>query len=125
VYSRFLRRDDDKHLASSRWITLALGLAMLLLSCLVNDVIAGLSIAYNLLVGGLLVPILGALLWRRASALGAMVGMLLGCLTVATMMITDGLNANTPIYYGLAVNLLSFVGTSLMTAPAPPLGDSQ
>lgn len=40
---------------------------MLVLACLVNDVIAALSIAYNLLVGGLLVPIVGALLWRRAS----------------------------------------------------------
>ncbi|AXT47793.1 MULTISPECIES: sodium:solute symporter [Chromobacterium] len=121
VYSRFLRRGGDRHLADSRWITLALGLVMLLLSYLVNDVIAGLSIAYNLLVSGLLVPILGALLWRRASVQGAMAGMLLGCLTVVALMIFDGLAANTPIYYGLAANFLSFVGVSLMTPAAPSL----
>ncbi|KMN83528.1 sodium:solute symporter [Chromobacterium sp. LK11] len=125
VYSRFLRRGDQRHLAGSRWITLGLGLLMLLLSCLVNDVIAGLSIAYNLLVGGLLVPILGALLWRRASAQGAMAGMLLGSLTVVALMMLDGLTANTPIYYGLAANLLGFVGVSLMTAPAPSLSASK
>ena len=51
IYSRFLTRGGENHLASSRWITLGLGAAMLLMACLVNDVIAGLSIAYNLLVG--------------------------------------------------------------------------
>ncbi|MCY1278082.1 Sodium/glucose cotransporter [compost metagenome] len=121
VYSRFMRREHEDHLASSRWITLILGAAMLLMACLVNDVIAGLSIAYNLLVGGLLVPIMGALLWRRATAKGAIACIATGSLAVIAFMVKDGILANTPIYYGLAVSLATFVVVSLLTEPAPAL----
>ncbi|MGQ7817185.1 sodium:solute symporter [Metapseudomonas furukawaii] len=121
IYSRFLKRSGEDHLASSRWITFGLGAAMLAMACLVNDVIAGLSIAYNLLVGGLLVPIMGALLWRRASAQGAMACMVTGSLTVIAFMVRDGILANTPIYYGLGVSLVTFVIVSLLTQPAPEL----
>ncbi|ERO65582.1 sodium:solute symporter [Pseudomonas piscis] len=121
IYSRFLTRGRENHLASSRWITLGLGVAMLLMACLVNDVIAGLSIAYNLLVGSLLVPIIGALLWRRASAAGAIACMVSGGLTVIVCMARDGILANTPIYYGLGVSLLTFVAVSLVSQPAPAL----
>ncbi|UTN77119.1 sodium:solute symporter [Pseudomonas aeruginosa] len=70
IYARFLRPGTTSDIRLSRCITLLMGVAMLVLACLVNDVIAALSIAYNLLVGGLLVPIVGALLWRRASPQG-------------------------------------------------------
>lgn len=33
------------------------------LSCLMHDVIAALTVAYDLLVGGLLVAVVGAMLW--------------------------------------------------------------
>ena len=69
---------------------------MLAMACLVNDVIAGLSIAYNLLVGGLLVPIMGALMWRRASAVGAMACMVTGSLTVIAFMVRDGIRPTPP-----------------------------
>ena len=121
IYSRFLKPEGEDHLRSSRWITFGLGAAMLAMACLVNDVIAGLSIAYNLLVGGLLVPIIGALLWRRASATGAMACMVTGSLTVVAFMVRDGILANTPIYYGLGASLSTFVVVSLATRPAPAL----
>jgi len=121
IYSRFLKPEGEDHLRSSRWITFGLGAAMLTMACLVNDVIAGLSIAYNLLVGGLLVPIIGALLWRRASATGAMACMVTGSLTVVAFMVRDGILANTPIYYGLGASLSTFVVVSLATRPAPAL----
>lgn len=41
--------------------------------------------------------------------------MTLGFLTVLVFMIKDGLDANTPIYYSLAVGLLSFVLVSLFS----------
>ncbi|WP_107330837.1 sodium:solute symporter [Metapseudomonas otitidis] len=121
IYSRFLKPEGEDHLRSSRLITFGLGAAMLAMACLVNDVIAGLSIAYNLLVGGLLVPIIGALLWRRASATGAMACMVTGSLTVVAFMVRDGILANTPIYYGLCASLSTFVAVSLATRPAPAL----
>jgi len=119
VYSRFLRRDGSGRVSGNRWTILIMGAVMLAMACLVNDVIAGLSIAYNLLVGGLLVPIMGALLWRRATAQGAMACIVVGSLAVVVFMARDGILANTPIYYGLGAGLLTFIVVSLLTAPAP------
>jgi SSS family solute:Na+ symporter len=36
-------------------------------------------------------------------------------------MVRDGILANTPIYYGLGVSLLTFVGVSLTSRAAPAL----
>ncbi len=44
-----------------------------------------------------------------------------GSLTVIACMARDGILANTPIYYGLGVSLLTFVAVSLMSQPAPAL----
>ncbi|MBD9677769.1 sodium:solute symporter [Pseudomonas sp. PDM18] len=121
IYARFLRPGAPNGLRESRLFTLMMGVVMLALACLVNDVIGALSIAYNLLVGGLLVPILGALLWRRASARGAMASIVVGCLVVVAFMAIDGVLANTPIAYGLLASLITFVVVSLAGAPAASL----
>ncbi|MFP6517238.1 hypothetical protein VST35_29955, partial [Pseudomonas aeruginosa] len=73
------------------------------------------TLPYNLLVGGMLIPLIGAIYWKRATTAGAITSMTLGFLTVLVFMIKDGLDANTPIYYSLAVGLLSFVLVSLFS----------
>ncbi|AIO31551.1 solute symporter family protein [Burkholderia cenocepacia] len=121
VYARFLRAGKAGSLRESRIFTLLMGVAMLALACVVNDVIAALSIAYNLLVGGLLVPIVGALLWRRATARGAIASIVAGCGVVVAFMARDGVLATTPIVYGLAASLAVFVAVSLAGRPAATL----
>jgi len=93
----------------NRVTTFALGLAVLGISLLIQDIISALTVAYNLLVGGMLVPLLGAIFWPKASTRGAITSMALGAATVIGFMAKDGILANTPIYYGLAVSLASFV----------------
>jgi SSS family solute:Na+ symporter len=84
----------------------------------VNDVISALTLAYNLLVGGMLVPLMGAIFWKRATTSGAIASMTLGFLTALVFMFKDGLDANTPIYYSLAAGLVSFVVVSVLS-PRP------
>lgn len=108
----------------SRWWTLAVGVVMVGISLMVQDVVAALTVAYNLLVGGLLIPVVGALFWRRATALAALVAMIVGSVTVIVLMLTVGLLADEPIYYGLGASALTFVVVSLLdrkTVPSPPL----
>jgi SSS family solute:Na+ symporter len=121
IHARFLRPGAPNGLRESRLFTLLIGGVMLVLACLVNDVIAALSIAYNLLVGGLLVPIVGALLWHRASAGGAVAAIVAGSLTVVATMFHDGILASTPIAYGLLASLIAFVAFSLAGKPSPAL----
>ncbi|QZX81404.1 sodium:solute symporter family protein [Metapseudomonas otitidis] len=105
--------NGDVH--ENRIATLLLGVVMLGIALVVSDVISALTVAYNLLVGGMLVPLIGAIYWKRATTAGAIASMTLGFLTVLGFMFMDGLDANTPIYYSLAVGLVSFVVISLVT----------
>jgi SSS family solute:Na+ symporter len=101
----------------NRLCTALVGAVMLGLSLLENDLIDALLIAYNLLVGGMLVPLVGAVYWARATTAGAIASMGLGCVAVIILMIRDGAGANTPLFYGLAVSLAAFVLVSLLTRP--------
>jgi SSS family solute:Na+ symporter len=58
--------------------------------------------------------LIGAIFWKRATTAGAITSMSLGFVTALAFMIKDGLDANTPIYYSLAVALVSFVLVSLL-----------
>lgn len=108
-------QSDNGDVHENRIATLLLGLVVLGIALVVSDVISALTVAYNLLVGGMLIPLIGAIYWKRASTAGAITSMTLGFLTVLVFMIKDGLDANTPIYYSLAVGLLSFVLVSLFS----------
>ena len=111
-----LRGGRASTLGMARMFTLLTGLAVLAIALLVNDVIGALTLAYNLLVGGILVPLLGAILWPRATTAGALASMLLGSVAAIVFMLKDGLEANTPIYFSLGLSLVSFVVVSLLTA---------
>lgn len=90
----------------SRVATFIFDALILGVSMLVNDVINALTLAYNLLVGGMLIPLIGAVYLKRATTFGAMA---LGFITVVIFILKDGLEANSPIYYSLAIILISFI----------------
>ncbi|MDV6010925.1 sodium:solute symporter [Haloechinothrix sp. LS1_15] len=110
---------NGSEVRTNRAATLILGLAAIGIAMVVDDVVTALTIAYNILVGGLLVAILGALLWKRGTRQGALVSMVVGTVVVLGSMITEGLDANEPIYYGLAASLIAYVTVSLLTPPTP------
>ncbi|WKD60567.1 Sodium/pantothenate symporter [Corynebacterium ciconiae DSM 44920] len=108
-----------------RWV-LGLGAVVMVIALVVPDVVAALTIAYDILVGGLLVPIVGGLMWKRGTGMGATSAMVAGSvgtmLTMGYLEITaeqrfDGIFANEPIYVGLVLSLVVFVGVSLAGAP--------
>ncbi|WP_037603674.1 sodium:solute symporter [Streptacidiphilus rugosus] len=101
----------------NRLAIVVLGVTAIVIACLLSDVVSALTVAYNLLVGGLLVPILGGLVWKRGNLAGALASMVAGGATVIVFMITKGVLANEPIYYGLAVSLVAYTAASLLTRP--------
>lgn len=111
--------------ANRIWV-LVLGVVTVSLAILVDDVVAALTIAYDILVGGLLVAIIGGLLWKRGNGLGAAASMAAGTLvTLGTMIVLeiqaenkfDGVYANEPIYFGLIASALTFIVVSLASRP--------
>ncbi|AYF87579.1 MULTISPECIES: sodium:solute symporter [unclassified Pseudomonas] len=117
------KADDEGDAHKNRLFTLLLGVVVLGIALVVSDVISALTLAYNLLVGGMLIPLLGAIYWKRASTAGAIASMILGSVTACIFMFTDGLEANTPIYYSLAVGAVSFVVISLLSRRSETAGE--
>ena len=121
--------ENDAELAANRWWVLALGVVVLALAVLVPDVVAALTIAYDILVGGLFVAIVGGLVWSRGTGTAAMWSMIVGTIgTLGTMAFLemnaenrfDGVYANEPIYAGLAASAVVYLLLSLMTPPTSP-----
>lgn len=110
-----LRGGKTSSLGINRLFTALTGLVVLAIALVVNDVISALTLAYNLLVGGMLIPLIGAIYWKRATTAGAITSMTLGFVTALVFMLKDGFDANTPIYYSLAIGLVSFVVVSLLS----------
>ncbi|MEU6326696.1 sodium:solute symporter [Streptomyces sp. NPDC047049] len=113
---------DEPHdeVRGNRVFILLMGLAVIVIAIALNDVVEALTLAYNVLVGGLLVPILGGLLWKRGNAAGALASVAVGGLTVIGLMVWLGVLANEPIYYGLIASLVAYVAVSLATEPTDP-----
>ncbi|MEU4106671.1 sodium:solute symporter [Streptomyces tanashiensis] len=113
------RKDENDHdeVKGNRLFILIMGFAVILIAIALNDVVQALTVAYNLLVGGLLVPILGGLLWRRGTVQGALAAVTVGGLAVIGLMWTYGILANEPVYYGLLASLAAYVIVSLTTRP--------
>ncbi|MET7452461.1 sodium:solute symporter [Streptomyces sp. NPDC005574] len=109
--------DARDEVRDNRVFILVMGLAVIGTAIALNNVVEALTVAYNLLVGGLLVPILGGLLWRRGTVRGALAAVTVGGLAVIGLMAGYGILANEPVYYGLLSSLAAYVVVSLATRP--------
>ncbi|MCU1564537.1 MAG: sodium:solute symporter [Arthrobacter sp.] len=87
------------------------------------------TIAYDILVGGLLVAILGGLVWKRGTGAAAAASVAVGAvITLGTMIILeinaaaplDGIYANEPICYGLLASAIAYIAVALLTKPTDP-----
>jgi SSS family solute:Na+ symporter len=111
---------EHDEVSGSRWYIFGFGLLTIGMACVISDVIAALTIAYDILVGGLLVAILGGLIWKRGTITGALASIGAGVVvTLGTMAYYGDIYANEPIFAGLIVSLLAYVVVSLVT-PATP-----
>ncbi|AWT43420.1 MULTISPECIES: sodium:solute symporter [Streptomyces] len=114
------RDEDHDEVRGNRAFILIMGLAVIATAIALNNVVEALTVAYNLLVGGLLVPILGGLLWKRGTAQGALASVAVGGVAVIALMAWKGILANEPVYYGLLASLAAYAAVSLATPATDP-----
>lgn len=107
--------DGSSSVAGDRWYVLGIGVIATLLAMLVPSVVTALTIAYDILVGGLLVAILGGLFFKRGTGPAAASSMLVGAISVLVSMIFFGVDANQPIYIGLVASVVVYIVVSLAT----------
>ncbi|WP_405505645.1 sodium:solute symporter [Streptomyces purpurascens] len=107
--------DGHDEVKGNRVFILIMGLAVICTAIAIDNVVEALTVAYNLLVGGLLVPILGGLVWKRGTVHGALASVVVGGLAVVGLMATYGILANEPVYYGLLASLAAYLVVSFAT----------
>jgi SSS family solute:Na+ symporter len=122
--------DNPEHdVKANRMWVLGLGIVAILIAMVTQDVIVALTIAYDILVGGLLVAILGGLVWKRGTGIAAAWSMAVGSVVTLVLLMlyatgvipsADGVYANEPIYYGLASSLVVYIAISLASKPTDP-----
>jgi SSS family solute:Na+ symporter len=120
VYLRMRGAGSIGSVTQSRIVTLVFGVLMTLVAARTHDVIAAVTVAYDLLVGALFVPVIGAMLWRRGTGLGAIASIALGATAVIVALASQGIDSDAPIYAGFGLSLLVYVVLSLLMPPRAP-----
>ena len=120
VYLRLRGSGNTGSVAQSRIMTLLFGVLMTAAACRMNDVIAAITIAYDLLVGAMLVPVVGAMLWQRGTGAGALTSIAISGVAVVALLFAQGIDSGAPIYAGLGLGLASYVVVSLVSRPSEP-----
>ena len=117
---RSLVRETGDEVRDSRIYLIVLGVVTLVLAMIMPSVVEALTVAYNLLVAGLFIPILGGLVFKRGTIVGVMAGMILGAVTTVVVMIVSGIYAESAIYLGLIASLVGYLVGSFASKPTPP-----
>jgi SSS family solute:Na+ symporter len=114
VYLTLRGSSGTGSVAQSRVLTLVLGVLAAVVACVTHDVIAALTIGYDLLVGAIFVPILAAMISDRGSPTAALISIMASALMVVTLILVYGIDSTVPIYGGLAVSSMTFfIGSAL------------
>ncbi|MDT0445806.1 sodium:solute symporter family transporter [Streptomyces johnsoniae] len=108
---------------ANRIALFAVGLVALAFSFALDSVVGAVTVAADVLAAALLVPVVGAMFWKRSTTAGAVAGVLAGTAACVLFMVVSGLYANEPVAYGMLACLVAFVGVSLATRPDPGTGD--
>ncbi len=105
-----LKKSDQKTLVRiSQIMTLIIGLIALVIASLFDTVLDAILAAYSFMVGGLIVPTLGAYFWKRASSVAALWAMLVGGTTTAVFMVSETISLPHDIDGSLAGIILATV----------------
>lgn len=108
--------NEKRLLALSRLWTLILGVGSIFFALAIPSIIDILNYSYFLYTGGVFVPVVGGILWKRATRQGAVAGLLVGAAMAVIGLITK-LNVwgiPVEIYSGI-VSAVVFIIVSLAT----------
>lgn len=110
ILAFFRKEKEGSHVRSSQIITFVIGVLAIFLATVMQSVLDLMLYSYAFMVSGLLIPVLGTLIYKKPSAKAAMVAMILGGGLTLFLIFLDkelplGLDPN---FYGICLAALSF-----------------
>lgn len=125
-FMRNKQLDDTTAILWTRTATLVLGAVAIVISIALQDIIVALDVAYALLSGALLLPIIAALFWKRVQSKVVMTSILLSTVTVIITLAVEGITSLNAIIYGLLASILTMaVGVIIVREPKQSLEGSE
>lgn len=111
VVSDFIKaKDAKKSLRLSQMATFCIGLLSLLLASIFENVLSLMLYSYSFMVSGLLVPLIGALFFKRKDPTAATLAMILGGATTVWF----SLKASFPVPFGLDANFMGILVSAVL-----------
>lgn len=96
--------------ATMRVLVAVLGVLAAAPALVLDDVVTALTLTYNVLVCGMLFPVLGGIIWRRPSRVAAISSIFAGIIVlVVTTVIYGDILAYEPLYWSLGASGLVFI----------------
>jgi SSS family solute:Na+ symporter len=111
IWKYFTGKNGKRAIRQSQLVTLVIGIVAIILATAVESVLDLMLNSYAFMVSGLLIPVLGTLIYKKPSAVAALTAMVLGG-TVTLTLILIGLELPfglDPNFFGITVSLLSFL----------------
>jgi SSS family solute:Na+ symporter len=114
-YFKEIDHQGDTFIRFSQITTFIIGAGAIIIASTMESVLDLMLYSYAFMVSGLFVPIIGALYWRKSSAVGAISAMILGggttvFLQVFFKQLPAGLDPNV---FGISVSAIAFIVLSL------------
>ena len=111
--------ENRDEVRDSRWYILGFGILMIAMAAALKDVVTALTIGSAIVVTGLFVPIIGGMIWKRGTIVGAIASIVVGIIVTFGDMAIAGIDADEPIYAGMIGGLIAYVIGSLLSQPTP------
>ena len=110
VLDHFRPTKKNNEIKKSQWITLLIGAIAIVLATMMHSVLDMMLYSYAFMVSGLLVPVLGTLIYKNPSSTAALFAMIFGGTTTLTLI---KLNLNLPFgldenFFGISVSAILF-----------------
>ena len=108
--------DEASMLLVSRWVTVWVGVAALLIGLSLPGIVRTLIYSYTMYTAGVLVPVLGGVVWRGATRTGALAAIVIGSVVALIGLTTGAKLGSVPTeVYAALVSAVAFVLVSLFT----------
>lgn len=120
IKPRLKNSDDPVLVRFSRYAVIITSLISLALALYIPRLIELWVTGTAMLTSGLMIPVLAALFWKKATGAGGVAAMWGGLITAVTWQVLGHPLGLHPVYVGIPVSLTLLVAVSYFTEPSPP-----
>lgn len=107
--------NEKQKMLTTRVLMFSISAACMVCALFFGDIVVALDVAYAILSGGLFVPIICALFWKRATTKACVASMIVSTVVIIAGMAIYGISSYLPILYGFLTSLVVMPIVTMLT----------